>query len=92
MGFTTLGGWADAAALLRSSRMDLALTPVLGAGMEAGVPWFDLWNPEIIARVETLARERIEPVRDEPRLLGCGALVTLAAAAVAMPHWAEACP
>jgi len=69
-GFTTVGGWGDTKALRSSAMMDLAITPVLGAGMEAGVPWFDLWDPGVVARVEELARERILAVRDDPRLLG----------------------
>jgi hypothetical protein len=68
--FTTIGGWSDAAALRGSRLMDLALAPVLGAGMEAGVPWFDLWDREVVGRVQALTRERIFRVRDYPRLLG----------------------
>jgi hypothetical protein len=69
-GFTTIGGWCDTAALLRSPSMDLALTPVLAAGMEAGVPWFDLWDTDVVRRVEAIARERIGAARDHPGLVG----------------------
>jgi hypothetical protein len=68
--FTTIGGWGDAEAFLGSAKMNLVLTPVLAAGMEAGAPWLDMWDPEILARVEAIARERIIPVRDYRGLLG----------------------
>jgi hypothetical protein len=69
-GFTTIGGWGDTEALRRSGRMDLAMTPVLAAGMEAGAPWLDLWDPKVFGRIEELARERVLRVRDDPRLIG----------------------
>ena len=69
-GFTTVGGWGDYASLRLSPRMDLAVMPVLGAGMEAGAPWFDLWDPAVVARIEEIARPRIAAVADYPGLVG----------------------
>ncbi len=69
-GFTTAGGWSDVGALASAGDMDLALTPVLGAGMEAGVPWFDLWDPKIVERVEQLVRERMALSRGESQVIG----------------------
>jgi hypothetical protein len=69
-GFTTIGGWCDSGALLSSPSMDFPLTPVLAAGMEAGVPWFDLWDPSVLARVEALVREKVVAVRHYPGILG----------------------
>jgi hypothetical protein len=69
-GFTTVGGWADDAASRGAASLGLALTPVLAAGMQAGVPWFDLWDPAVIARVEEIAGRKIGAARDHPRLVG----------------------
>ncbi len=69
-GFTTLGAWSDVAAL-RGSRDDgFFLTPVLHLGSTAGAPWWDMWDPEVIRRMDAAARETILAVRDDPRLIG----------------------
>jgi hypothetical protein len=69
-GFTTVGGWSDFGALCQSKEQSLWLTPVLHVGSTAGVPWWDMWDAKIIARMEEVAREQILPLRDNPRLLG----------------------
>jgi hypothetical protein len=69
-GFTTIGGWSDTTTLRRSRRMDMAITPVLHLGSTAGAPWFDMWDPKVIARMDEVAREQILPIRDDPHLLG----------------------
>jgi hypothetical protein len=68
--FTTLGGWSDFAAFQRCDQIDVAFTPVLHVGSTAGVPWWDMWDPNIIARIHEVARAQILPIRDDPRLLG----------------------
>nr|HVY69754.1 hypothetical protein [Verrucomicrobiae bacterium] len=69
-GFTTLGAWNDLD-LLRSSReQTLWLTPVLHIGSTAGAPWWDMWEPKNVRRMEQIAREQIPAVRNDPRLLG----------------------
>jgi hypothetical protein len=69
-GFTTVGAWSDQTPLRRSKEMSLWLTPVLHLGSFAGVPWWDMWDPKIIRRMEDLAREQILSVCDDPRLIG----------------------
>ena len=69
-GFTTIGAWSDHGTLARSKEMTLWLTPVLHIGSTAGAPWWDMWDPKIIRRMEEVAREQILTVRDDPRLLG----------------------
>lgn len=69
-GFTTVGGWSDLDDLRRSPRMDLPYTLVLHMGASAGAPWWDMWDPKVIAAMDEIARKQIEPVRDDPRLLG----------------------
>jgi hypothetical protein len=68
--FTTIGGWSDLATLRQSKRRDLAFAPVLHVGSTAGIPWFDMWDPKVIRRMEGIAREQILPIRDDPRLIG----------------------
>jgi hypothetical protein len=68
--FTTIGGWSDLDTLRKSTEHKLCLTPVLHIGSTAGAPWWDMWDPKVIARMDTVAREQILPLRDDPRLLG----------------------
>src|SRR6266567_1931528 len=68
--FTTLGGWSDFLALKEFGGPDVAFTPVLHVGSTAGVPWWDMWDTNIIARMHQIARDQILPLRDDPRLLG----------------------
>lgn len=69
-GFTTIGGWSDYAALRQCRDADVAFIPVLAVGMKCGVPWLDMWDTNVIARMHRIAREQILPLRDDPRLLG----------------------
>jgi hypothetical protein len=68
--FTTLGAWSDHPQLLRSKEMSLWLTPVLHVGSSAGAPWWDMWDPKIVRRMEEIARAQILAVRDDLRLMG----------------------
>jgi len=68
--FTTVGGWSDYAALQQCRGADVAFIPVLAVGMTCGVPWLDMWDTNIIARMHQIARDQILPLRDDPRLLG----------------------
>jgi hypothetical protein len=68
--FTTVGGWSDFAALQQCGEADVAFIPVLAVGMACGVPWWDMWDTNIIARMHGIARRQILPLRDDPRLLG----------------------
>jgi len=68
--FTTVGGWSDFATLRQSQEQSLWLTPVLHVGSTAGIPWWNMWDPNIIARMDAVAREQILALRDDPRLLG----------------------
>jgi len=68
--FTTIGGWSDFGAFKQHHDADVAFTPMLAVGMTCGVPWWDMWDTNIIARMHKIAREQIVPVRDDPRLLG----------------------
>jgi hypothetical protein len=69
-GFTTVGGWSDDETLRRSPAMDLQFTRVLHVGSTAGAPWFDQWDPAVIARMDAVAKSKIVPVRGDPRLIG----------------------
>ncbi|HTD68001.1 MAG TPA: hypothetical protein VK846_15860, partial [Candidatus Limnocylindria bacterium] len=69
-GFTTIGGWSDFDALRQSRAQTFWLTPVLHIGATAGAPWWDMWDDKNIQRMETVAREQILSLRDDPRLLG----------------------
>src|SRR5437867_10081886 len=68
--FTTIGGWSDYAALQQCRDAEVAFTPVLHVGSSAGVPWWDMWDTNIVARMHQIARDQILPLRDDPRLLG----------------------
>ncbi len=68
--FTTLGAWSDLASLRPAGDTNLFLTPVLHMGSTAGAPWWDMWDPEVIGRIDSTARQTILDVRDDPRLIG----------------------
>jgi hypothetical protein len=68
--FTTVGGWSDYPALQQCRDADVAFIPMLAVGMTCGVPWWDMWDTNIIARMHQVARDQILPLRDDPRLLG----------------------
>src|SRR5262249_31886327 len=69
-GFTTIGAWSDHAVLMQADERLPCLTPVLHIGSTAGAPWWDMWDPKIIQRMDDVAREQILPIRDDPRLVG----------------------
>ena len=69
-GFTTVGGWSDFQLLRGSAGQDMAFAPVLHIGSTAGAPWWDMWDPKIIGRMDQVAREQIVALRDDPRLIG----------------------
>lgn len=68
--FTTLGGWSDLKTLNQSREQTLYLTPVLHIGSTAGAPWWDMWDPKNIARMEEVARTEIAPLRGDARVIG----------------------
>jgi hypothetical protein len=68
--FTTVGGWSDFRCLRQSRETNIAFTPVLHIGSTAGAPWWDMWDPKIIERMDSVAREQILEIRDDPRLIG----------------------
>ena len=68
--FTTIGGWSDFPALQQCRDADVAFIPVLAVGMTCGVPWRDMWDTNIIAQMHQIAREKIMPLREDPRVLG----------------------
>ncbi len=69
-GFTTVGGWGDFKTLSASKTEHVWFMPVLHVGSTAGAPWFDMWDPKVIARMDEVARRQIVPLRDDPRLVG----------------------
>jgi hypothetical protein len=69
-GFTTVGAWSDHIALRQSREMTLWMTPIIHLGATAGAPWWDMWDPKVIQRMENVGRDQILAVRDDPRLLG----------------------
>ena len=69
-GATTLGGWSDFGTLRQSPEQTLYLTPVLHIGSTAGAPWWDMWDPKNIRRMEAVARQQILPLRSDSRVIG----------------------
>src|SRR6266498_3989885 len=69
-GFTTVGGWSDFQVLRGSADENVVFAPVLHIGSTAGAPWWDMWDPKIIHRMDQVAREQILPLREDPRLIG----------------------
>jgi hypothetical protein len=68
--FNTIDGWSDLPVLRQSPEMNLAFMPVLSLGATAGAPWWDMWSDKVLSRMDSLAKEQILPIRDDPRLLG----------------------
>jgi hypothetical protein len=68
--FTTVGGWSDYRDLLQCRDADAAFIPVLAAGMSCGVPWRDMWDTNIIAQMHQIVRDLIQPLRQDPRVIG----------------------
>jgi hypothetical protein len=69
-GFTTVGGWSDFQALKCSPEAGVAFAPVLHIGATAGAPWWDMWDPKVVERMDQIARENILPLRDDRRVIG----------------------
>lgn len=69
-GFTTIGGWSDFRTLRQCRDPEVMFAPVLHIGSTAGAPWWDMWDPKIISRMDEVAREQIMAFRDDPRLIG----------------------
>ena len=69
-GFTTVGGWSDFHILRHSTNRDVVFAPVLHIGSTAGAPWWDMWDPRIVARMDSVAHQQILALRDDPRVLG----------------------
>lgn len=69
-GFTTVGGWSDYETLDESKEHDLWITPVLHLGSTSGAPWFDMWDDKVIRRIEEVAQQKIDPLRDDRRVIG----------------------
>lgn len=69
-GFTTIGGWSDFAAFKQCHDTNVAFAPVLHIGSTAGAPWWDMWDPRITDRMDSVAREKILALRDDPRVIG----------------------
>ena len=65
--FTTLGGWADLDALDTSTEPPLWTTPVLHIGSSAGAPWWDMWDPSNLRRMDEMARSQIVTLRSRGR-------------------------
>lgn len=68
--FTTLGAWTDPAVLEARVPSPLWLTPVLHVGASAGAPWWDMWDPAVVGRMEAVARDALQSYRGHPRVLG----------------------
>lgn len=76
--FNTLGAWADHGALgparkravLRGDPAVPWITPVLHMGGAAGAPWWDMWDTNVVARMESRAREEMAPYLGDPGVLG----------------------
>jgi hypothetical protein len=68
--FSTIGGWSDFETLRGSREHSMYMTPVLHLGSTVGFPWLDMWDEKNLERMERLAAERIDPLRDDPRVIG----------------------
>jgi len=75
-GFNTLGAWADPTVLGPAQKRAAAegralwVTPVLHMGSSAGAPWWDLWDPVVVGRMEEKARDEMALYRGDARVLG----------------------
>jgi hypothetical protein len=69
-GFTTLAGWSDFETLRHCRGMDMAIAPVLHMGATAGAPWWDMWDPKVVERLDRVAREGILAFRGDSRVIG----------------------
>ena len=62
--FTTVGGWSDYPALEQCRDADVAFIPMLAIGMTCGAPWRDMWDTNLIARMNQIARDQILALED----------------------------
>jgi hypothetical protein len=69
-GFSTIGGWADLAALRSSGVDDFWLMPVVHIGSRSGAPWWDMWDAKLLDQMDQTARNFIAPLRGDPRVIG----------------------
>jgi hypothetical protein len=69
-GFTTIGGWSDFHLFPPADGRSCYFTPVLHSGSTAGVPWFDVWDVQVVRRVEEVAEKGMLPLRGDPRVIG----------------------
>lgn len=69
-GFTTLGGWSDFKTLNHASGDDLWMTPVINLGARSGAPWFDMWDPKVVRKIEELAEATMVPLGRDRRIIG----------------------
>ena len=68
--FTTIGGWSAFELLRKPAGSNVVFAPVLHVGSTAGAPWWDMWDSKIIQRMDSVARDQILPLRDDPRVMG----------------------
>ena len=64
--FNTIGGWSHPI----FQHGPLPFTVALNLGGAAGVPWSDLFSPQIAQKFDESAKREILPLRDNPHLLG----------------------
>ena len=69
-GVTTIGGWSDFQSFKGCSGTTLAFAPVVHLGAIVGAPWWDMWDPKLVERLDEVARQYIVPLRDDPRVIG----------------------
>ncbi len=68
--FNTIGAWSDAKTLLRVNAPKLRFTPILHLGSSAGAPWRDMWDPKIVQLMSDVARDQINGLGADPRIVG----------------------
>ncbi|HTL56154.1 MAG TPA: hypothetical protein VL361_10775 [Candidatus Limnocylindrales bacterium] len=69
-GFTTIGGWSDFPSFKSCPGAAVAFAPVVHLGAIVGAPWWDMWDPKLVERMDAVARQYIVPLRDDPRVIG----------------------
>jgi len=67
---TNLGGWADWDVLGQSASLNQTVTPVLHLGSSASFPWEDMWDPERVEYLQTLAKQLMAPYLNDSRVIG----------------------
>jgi hypothetical protein len=64
--FNTIGAWSDHKEFAESG---LYQTPVLHL-VAAGIPWVDMWDPAVVAKVDEVAKPQIEEFKKLPNVIG----------------------